>query len=141
MNSAFLLASALWLVAQAVPPSTLPVPTVGPLRETFVTAAETVLDDAAAVDIKGDNDHFSGQFQQLKVANDNLSSMASEEREKSIAASTKDLAFQISSCHIQAIDGADTTKCQAQVDHARNRAMEALNKHKSGNAWVDGPPA
>jgi hypothetical protein len=140
MNSTLILAT-LWLLAQAMPPTTLPVPTPGPMRATFVTAAETVLDDASSVDIKADDDHFNGQFQQLKQANDNLSGMADDEQERSIAAGTKDLVFQISSCHIQAIDGADTSKCQAQVDDARNAAMEALRKHKSGSAWVDGPPA
>jgi hypothetical protein len=142
MNLGLLVAtSALSLLAapaQQGPPSANP---TYPLRETFVTAAETVIDDALAVDIKADQAHFSGPMQSLKTAEDNLINMAEDDREKNIAESMKDLAFQISSCHIQSLDGADTSRCEAQVAGARNRVLETLNKHKQGGAWVDGPPA
>lgn len=123
--------------AQQGPPGLTP-PT--PLRQTFVSAAQVVLDDAQAVNIKADNDHFAGQMQQLKQVSDNLTAMASEDREKDVAAQMKDILFQISSCHIQAIDGTPTDKCEAQVRSAENRAMEILNRHKDGSNWVDGPP-
>jgi hypothetical protein len=111
------------------------------MRETFIAAAETVIDDASAVDIKLDDAHFAGQFQQLKEVQANLSSMADDDREHTIADTMKDLVFQISSCHIQSKDGAPTDKCIAQITNARTEAMTALNKHKDGNTWVDGPPA
>jgi hypothetical protein len=141
MNLGSLFVSTLLLLsapAQQGPPTANP---TYPLRATFVTAAETVIDDAAAVDIKADTGHFAGQMQQLKEAQANLASMAGDDRENAIADEMKDLIFQIYSCHIQSIDGSSTAKCEAQVTAARNRAMETLNKHKDGNTWVDGPPA
>jgi hypothetical protein len=140
MPLALLLVWMLWLPVPAQIGGASPVPPA-PLRETFITAAETVIDDAMAVDVKADNDHFNGQMQQLKEAEDNLNKMADEDREHEIADQMKDLVFQISSCHIQAIDGTDTTKCQAQIGNARDRAMDSLGKRKSHGAWVDGGPA
>ena len=124
--------------AQQAPPGYGP---HAPLRQTFVTAAQVVIDDAQGVDIKADNDHFNGQMQTLKQASDNLTAMADEDREKDIAAAMKDVIFQISSCHIQSIDGTPTDKCEAQVKRSEGRAMELLNRHKEGAGWVDGPPA
>ncbi|HEV2577206.1 MAG TPA: hypothetical protein VGU25_08345 [Acidobacteriaceae bacterium] len=141
MNSGALVAVALFALAapaQEGPPPLNPVP---PPRETFVSAAEVVLDNAAAVDVKADNDHFSGAMQQLRESNDNLNSMAADDGEKSIAASMKDIIFQISSCHIQAIDGTPTDKCEAQIKSAERQAMTALKRHKEGSSWVGGPPA
>lgn len=132
--AAFLLAAPL----QQGPPPLSPVP---PPRETFISAAEVVLDNAAAVDVKADNDHFNGAMQQLRQSNDNLNSMAADEGEKSIAETMKDIIFQISSCHIQAIDGTPTDKCEAQIKSAERQAMTTLKRHKEGSSWVDGPPA
>jgi hypothetical protein len=115
------------------PPST-------PLRQTFVSAGQVVIDDALAIDVKADNDHFAGAMQQLKEATDNLAAMADEDREKEIAGEMKDMMFQISSCHIQAIDGTPTDKCEAQVKTAERRAMELLKRHKEGGTWVEGAP-
>jgi len=141
MNPAALMTAALFILAapgQYGPPPASPVP---PPRQTFISAAQVVLDNAAAVDIKADRDHFTGSMQQLKQSNDNLASMAADEGEKSIAATMKDIIFQISSCHIQAIDGTPTDKCEAQIRTAEKQAMTVLNRHKDNGSWVEGPPS
>jgi hypothetical protein len=141
MNSAAFLTATLFLLAapaQQGPPSLSPVP---PPRQTFVSAAQVVLDNAAAVDVKSDRDHFDGSMMQLNQSNDNLTAMAADDGEKSIATSMKDIIFQISSCHIQAIDGTSTDKCEAQIKTAEKQAMTVLNRHKDNGSWVQGPPA
>lgn len=141
MNSGALVATALFALAapaQQAPPSLSPVP---PPRQTFISAAEVVLDNAAAVDVKGDRDHFNSAMQQLRQSNDNLNAMAADDNEKSIAATMKDIIFQISSCHIQAIDGRPTDRCEAQTRAAEKQAMTTLKRHKEGSSWVEGPPA
>ena len=141
MNSAAFLTATLFLLAapaQQGPPSLSPVP---PPRQTFIAAAEVALDNASAVDLKGDADHFTTQMQQLKQSSENLKAMAADEGEENIAASMKDILFQISSCHIQAIDGTSIDKCQAQIRTAEKQAMIAINHHKDGSSWVEGPPA
>jgi hypothetical protein len=141
MNTGALFASALLAIAAAAqqgPPSVSPEP---PLSQTFISAAQVVIDDAIAVDIKADNDHIAGPMQQLRSAADNLTNMASTDHEKEVAASMKDIVFQISSCHIQSIDGTPTDTCQAQIQTAEKQAMTTLNRHKENNSWVEGPPA
>jgi hypothetical protein len=124
--------------AQQGPPAVNPEP---PLSQTFISAAQVVIDDAIAVDVKADNDHIAGPMQQLKSASDNLTNMASSQREKDVAASMKDMIFQISSCHIQSIDGTPVDKCQAQIQTAEREAMSTINHHKENGGWVEGPPA
>lgn len=124
--------------AQQGPPPLSPVP---PPRETFISAAEVVLDNADAVDVKADNAHFNGAMQQLRQSNDNLTSMAADDGEKSIAETMKDIIFQISSCHIQAIDNVSTDKCETQIKSAERQAMTTLKRHKEGSSWMQGPPA
>jgi uncharacterized protein with von Willebrand factor type A (vWA) domain len=141
MNPAALAAAALFLLAapaQQGPPPLSPIP---PPRQTFIAAAEVVLDNAATTDVKADRDHFTASMQQLKQSSDNLTAMAADEGEKNIATSMKDIMFQISSCHIQAIDGAPTDKCEAQIKTAERQAMTVLNRHKDNGSWVEGPPA
>ena len=141
MNTAAFLTATLFLLAapaQQGPPSLSPVP---PPRQTFIAAAEVALDNASAVDLKGDADHFTTQMQQLKQSSENLKAMAADEGEENIASSMKDILFQISSCHIQAIDGTSIDKCQAQIRTAEKQAMIAINHHKDGSSWVEGPPA
>ena len=139
MNPAAPITAALFiLAAQYGPP---PVSKIPPPRQTFVAAAQAVLDNAAAVDLKGDADHFTTQMQQLKQSSDNLKSMAADDGEEDIATSMKDIMFQISSCHIQAIDGTPTDKCEAQIKTAERQAMTVLNRHKDNGSWVEGPPA
>jgi hypothetical protein len=141
MNSAAFLTATLFLLAapaQQGPPPLSPVP---PPRQTLIAAAEVALDNASAVDLKGDADHFTTQMQQLKQSSENLKAMAADEGEENIAASMKDILFQISSCHIQAIDGTSIDKCQAQIRTAEKQAMIAINHHKDGSSWVEGPPA
>ena len=141
MNTGTLFAAALLLLAapaQQGRPSVNPIP---PPRQTFVAAAQVVLDNAAAVNIKADRDHFDGPMQQLKQSNENLNAMAADEGEKNIAATMKDIIFQISSCHIQAIDGTPTDKCEAQIKTAEKQAMASINRHKDGSSWAEGPPA
>lgn len=141
MNSGALAVAALFLLAapaQQGPPSLSPIP---PPRQTFVAAAQVVLDNAAAVDVKADNDHFNGAMQQLKQSSANLNAMAADDGEQSIATTMKDIIFQLSSCHIQSIDGTPTDKCEAQIKSAERQAMTALHRHKEGSSWVEGPPA
>lgn|SRR5215469_5608952 len=139
MNSSTLVIAALFvLAAQQGPP---PVSKIPPPRQTFIAAALVVLDNADAVDLKAGNDHFASQMQQLKQSSDNLTSMAADEGEQNIAVSMKDIIFQISSCHIEAIDGTSIDKCQAQIKSAEKQAMTVLNRHKEGSSWVEGPPA
>ncbi|HEY5381295.1 MAG TPA: hypothetical protein VIJ65_03510 [Acidobacteriaceae bacterium] len=141
MNVGVLLAAALWMAAPSPAPAQAgPEPQI-PLRDAFVVAAETVIDDAGTTDVKADDAHFAGQMTSLKEAQANLAAMADVDREHTIADAMKDIVFQVASCHIQSIDGADTTKCQSQIETARKRAMQTINKHKSGSSWVDGPPS
>jgi len=140
MNTGALVATLFLLAAPALqgPPSASPLP---PPRQTFVAAAQVVLDNAAATNVKADNNHFAGSMQQLRQSSDNLSNMAADEGEKDIASTMKDIIFQISSCHIQAIDGTSTDKCEAQIQTAEKQAMTVLNRHKDNGSWVEGPPA
>lgn len=140
MTSGTLVGAALLVLgapAQQGPPPLSPVP---PPRQTFVAAAQVVLDNAAAVDVKADQDQFNSAMQQLRQSNDNLKEMAADEGEDSISTTMKDILFQISSCHIQAIDGRPTDKCEAQIRAAVRQAMTTLKRHKQGGSWVDGPP-
>jgi hypothetical protein len=141
MNPGALVTATLFLLAapaQQAPPSASP---MAAPRQTFVAAAQAVLDNADAVDIKGDRDHFTTQMQQLRQSSDNLNSMAADDGEKSIASTMSDIIFQISSCHIQAIDGTPTDKCEAQIKAAEKQAMTVMNRHKDNGSWADGPPA
>jgi len=139
MNMSAVLFSTLWLLWQPAQ-STLPTQTT-PVRNTFVVAAETVIDNASSVDIKADETQFAGQMAQVKTSRDNLDRMADDEREHEVVSATGDLIFAVQACHIQAKNNTDTGKCQAQVEQARIRAMEALKMHKSGGNWVAGPPS
>ena len=141
MNSSAFATVTLFLLAAPAQYGPPPVSKIPPPRQTFVAAAQVVLDNASAVDLKGDTDHFTTQMQQLKQSSDNLNSMAADDGEQNIAASMKDILFQISSCHIQAIDGTSIDKCAAQIKTAEKQAMIAINRHKDGASWVDGPPA
>jgi hypothetical protein len=141
MNPAALTTAALFILAapqQYGPPSAYPVP---PPRQTFIAAAQVALDNAAAVDVKSDRDRFNGSMQQLKQSSDNLTAMAADEGEKNIATTMNDILFQISSCHIQAIDGTSTARCEAQIKAAEKQAMTILNRHKDNGSWIQGPPA
>lgn len=139
MSPLVLLATMLLLSAgpapQSGPPSHIP------LSNAFITAAETVIDDADKVQINAPDDRFNADMRDLTTAKDNLDRMSYEEREHAVVGADSDLIFAISACHVQAKDGADTHKCEAQVKSARTRAMELLGKHKDGSSWVDGAPA
>lgn len=136
-----LITATLFLLAAPAQYGPPPVSKVPPPRQTFIAAAQVVLDNADAVDLKAANEHFSGQMQQLKQSSDNLTNMAADENEEKIATSMKDIIFQISSCHIQAIDGTAIDKCQAQIKSAEKQAMTFLNRHKEGSSWIEGPPS
>jgi hypothetical protein len=134
------LAFAAFLAFAQDAPRTLPNYNV-PMRNTFVTAAETVIDNANAVDIHGDDTRFNAQMAQLKASRETLKGMTEDDREKDVASATDDLIFAISSCRIPAKNGAETTACEAKMKSASLRAMEALGKHKSADGkWQDGPP-
>ena len=133
-----IVSTALLALAMQDAPRTLP-PGMGPLRNTFVVAAETVIDNASAVDLKGDDAHFAAQMNDLKTSKENLLRMAEDDREHDAAEAANDLIFAVASCHIRAKNG-DAGNCVTLVDNARHRAMEALGKHKANGAWVNGPP-
>jgi hypothetical protein len=139
MNFGVILASA-FLFFSAPAQSTPGVP-VTTLRNSFVVAAETVVDDADALDVKADPAHFDGPMAQLKAAQANLTSMADGDREHGIASAMQDMVFQISLCRIQAKDNAPTDKCEAQVSAARTNALQLLGKRKNAGSWSDGAPA
>jgi len=132
-----LLAATILLLAQQ--PQNLPTET-GPLRNTFVVATETVVDDAAAIDITAEDASYDPLFAQLQAVRTNLDALAEGDREHDIAASAKDLIFMISACRLQAKNGAAPGKCLTQLQTARTRIMQQINHHKSGGLWVDGPP-
>ncbi len=136
MNITVLFASTLLFLPQ------YPMPTHKlSLRNTFVVAAETVIDDADHIDIKAPDAQFDPLMQQLKTSQATLDQMVAENGEREVVDETKNLIYAISACHIQAKTAPDTSKCETTISHARTSAMEALGKHKSGGAWVDGPPA
>ena len=136
MNITHLLASSLLFLPQ------YPIPTHHPtLRNTFVVAAETVIDDADHTDIKAPDAQFDPQMKQLKTVQTTLDQMVAEQGEREVVDETKNLIYAIAACHIQAKTAPDTSKCERTISHARSSAMEALNKHKVDGAWVDGPPA
>jgi len=112
-----------------------------PLTATFVTATEGFLDQAEAADIHAPDAEFDPKFQVLKTAKDNLKSMAEEDGEQEVVEAANNLIFAISACHLQSKNGTDTTKCEAIVHRASFRVMAAIDKHKTGNLWTDGPPS
>ena len=137
MNLTHLLASTLFLLPFQYPIQ----PHKVPLRNTFVVAAETVIDDAGNIDIKSSDDQFEPQMQQLKAAQATLTRMIGEDGERDVVEATNNLIFAISACHIQAKAGTGTAQCEPIISRARTGAMEAIDKHKSAGAWVDGPPS
>lgn len=136
MNPTLLLAASLLLAV----PQFNPAYPHGPMRNTFATSAETVVDTADAIDIHANDAAFDAQMQQLHNTYDTLKAMAEDEREKDVASSLNDLVFAISACHLQARNGAPIEKCTKQIANARFRSLDALGKHKDGATWVDGPP-
>ena len=138
MNSFSLFKSAILILLLA--PQTLPTSTA-PLRNTFVVAAETVIDDASAVDLKAELVVSDAQMRQVDAAKTTLNRMVEDDREKTAAAAVNDMVFQLSACRLQATNGANTDACSAQFERTRKRAMEAIDKHKSGGTWADGAPA
>ena len=118
----------------------IPQQTKVPMRNTFVVAAETVIDNASRVDLKADLAVSDGQMKQVDTAKATLKAMVEDDREKEAALTVVDMVSQLSACRLQATNGANTEACRAQFDRARLRAMEAIQKHKNGNTWVDGAP-
>ena len=115
-----------------------------PIRNTFVTAAESVIDTASAVDLHADQPAYDAQFRNLTLTRDNLAALvpgSNDDREGKALTAINNMIFTLSACRIQAIDGTDLTTCNAQFDRARNRAMESIHKHKANDTWLDGPPA
>jgi hypothetical protein len=111
------------------------------LRESFVVAAESVIDTASAIDLGANTDASDAQRKQLQNDKANLANIAESTLEKEAVGDINDMVFAITACTIQARNNADTTQCRGLFDRARHRAMEALGKHKANGVWVDGPPA
>lgn len=139
MTIELLLASSLLFLPQPAQSPTQPHKI--PLRNTFVVATESVIDDADSIDIKAGDVQFDAQMQQLKSAKSNLEHMVAEDGERDVIDAANNLIFAIAACHIQVKSGASTSQCEAIVSRARTGAMEAIDKHKSGGTWMDGPPA
>jgi hypothetical protein len=141
MTIAPLLSTVLWILAPA--PQT--VPSNAPPSNTFITAAESVIDNAAAVDVHAADETYDAQLQQLKTAQDNLNRMASTDRDRDITTAVSDLVFAISTCHIQlknaAPDSVSPNPCESRITAARTSAMQSINQHKENGSWVAGPPA
>ncbi len=121
--------------------SQVPQGTHTPMRNTFVVAAETVIDNASRVDLKADLAVSDAQMKQVDTARATLKAMVEDDREKEVAVTITDMVSQLSACRLQATNGVSTDACKAQFERARLRAMEAIGKHKSGDTWTDGPPA
>lgn len=124
-----LLLTALWFTQ---------LPTLGgttQIRNTFLVATETVIDNATAVDLRASDDRYEAQLKQLRQSKDTLTQMAEGQRENDVADDVNNLVFLISACRIQAKTGADTAKCTAQLATAETRIMDAIGAHKSNGAW------
>jgi len=112
-----------------------------PLRNTFLVSAETVIDNARAINVEAPADQFDPEMLQLKKSQATLKDMAAEDGEQEIVAESSNMIFSISACHIQARAGAKTDTCKAQVARSINNVMRLLNHHKSNDTWLEGPPA
>ncbi|MDE1162645.1 MAG: hypothetical protein PW792_11955 [Acidobacteriaceae bacterium] len=125
-------------MAQLAPP---PRPANDPLSNTYVTAAESTLDAAEAVDLGAAPAALDSQMANLKTTRTNLASMAYTDNEKLVLSAIDSLMFTLTSCRIQAIDGTDLTACKTHLLEYRHAAEETLGKHKSEGTWKNGPPS
>jgi hypothetical protein len=140
MNLATLLSATL-LLFPAAPQTNMPGGQKGPLRNTFLVSAETVIDNAAAVDPTAADEQFGPQMTTLKQSQARLKSMANDDREDEIVSESNNMIFAISACHIQArADATKTGTCKGQIANSMKQMMVLLNAHKSGGTWQDGPP-
>jgi hypothetical protein len=122
------------LLQQAGPPSRTP------LRNTFVVATESVLDQAASLDLNADAAIFDPGMATLKTAEQNLQALIADDQEQAVADQLKSMMFTLSSCRIQAIDGADISKCLLQLGNRRTTILRSIHKHKESGVWTDGDP-
>lgn len=111
-----------------------------PLRNAFVTATESVLDQAEGLDLNADAAAFGPGLANLKTAEQNLEAMASDDEELAVITQLKSLMFTLSSCRIQAIDGADISHCLLSMRRASKQTMLLIHKHKDNGGWADGDP-
>jgi hypothetical protein len=139
MNPAILLAATL-LLTPAPAQIGAPIPHA-PLRNTFLVSAETVIDNATAIDPTAPDTQFDPQMHQLKQSRDTLKDMASEDGEQEIVTESSNIIFAISACHIQARAASKTDTCKAQIAASITAMMRLLNHHKSAGVWIAGPPA
>lgn len=112
-------------------------PSHEPISNTFATAAETVVDTVASIDLHAVQGTYDPQFHNLTTQRENLDKLASNEREQAVSAAIKDMVLTLQACHIQAIDGADLTRCQGTLERDRARVMEVLGRRKVNGAWTD----
>jgi hypothetical protein len=116
-----------------------PPPQSGPIRATFLTATETVLDAASAIDPSEPDAQFAAQLARFKELQQTLHEMAFDEREQDIVAEAGNIPFTLTSCHLQAQgDISRLPACKGQVDRSLRSVMRMLNMHKSNGAWVAG---
>lgn len=139
MNPAILLTATLFLFSGPAQIGA-PVPH-SPLRNTFLVSAETVIDNALAIDPASSDAQFDPEMHQLKQSQTTLKDMAAEEGEQEIVTESGNILFAISACHIQARAASKTDTCKAQIAASIAATMRLLNHHKSAGAWVEGPPA
>ncbi|MES2390963.1 MAG: hypothetical protein V4555_04940, partial [Acidobacteriota bacterium] len=123
-----LISCTLLLAAAFASPQTLPANTTPP-SNTFITAAETAIDTASAVDIHATDEVFASQMQQLRIAQENLKNMvtATSDREHDIFNAVGDLAFALNTCHIQTKNG-PAPNCETRIAAARTTAMQTIGK-------------
>jgi hypothetical protein len=114
----------------------------GPLRNTFLVSAETVIDYAAAVDPAAPDEQFGPQMTTLKQSQARLKTMANDDRENEIVSESNNMIFTISACHIQArADATKTGTCKGQIANSMTQMMVLLNAHKSAGTWQAGAPS
>jgi hypothetical protein len=131
----FLLAAAFPLPQQAPPQQT------GPLRTTFVTAAETVIDAVLATDPAASDRKFTAELAILNQLQQTLKGMTFDEREDDIASESANITFALTSCHLQVRSDINRLPtCKVQVDQSIQAVLLLLDVHKSGSAWSAGPP-
>jgi hypothetical protein len=136
MNATILFAT----LAMFLPPQGPPLQT-GPLRNSFLVAAESVVDNSQVIDPNEPSAQFDPQMRVLKQSETILKSMAQDERETGIASDSFNMVFSVSACHIEARDANKSATCKEQINHSINEIMTEINHHKQNGTWVEGPPA
>lgn len=112
-----------------------------PVSKEFLLAAETVVDDADAVDETASNSIYSSQMQEARSAYGALGRLATTDVERQIVAESGQLLFVTDTCHIEAQNlSSHFSQCLADGMSHRTTIMVLLSRHKIKGSWLDGPP-